>query len=272
MTAAVVLVVGSALLHLSWNAAVRRQSGRLRFLGGLQTSGGLVLLLASVPSGTLFSAAFWRAWPYLAATSVLHALYFYALGRAYRETPLAPTYNTARGVGILATGLLGWLVLHQALRPVAWAGLALIAGGVGLLSWRRGTTGPPVLVWTLVVGGAIALYTLVDGAAVRLVSPLPYAAVMFLGSAALLAPGALADRDPVPVRAAILAGVGSTASYGLMLFAYRLGPVAPLLALRQLAPSLAPLWGWWFLGERPSLRICLSTGAVVVGSLLMVWP
>jgi drug/metabolite transporter (DMT)-like permease len=150
--------------------------------------------------------------------------------------------------------------------------LGLIAGGVGLLSWRRGTTGAAGWVWTLVVGGAIALYTLVDGAAVRLVSPLPYAAVMFLGSAALLAPGALADRNPVPVRAAILAGVGSAASYGLMLFAYRLGPVAPLLALRQLAPSLAPLWGRWFLGERPSLRTWLSTGAVVVGSVLMVWP
>lgn len=270
--AAVALVVASALLHLSWNTAVRHQSGRLRFLGGLQASGGLFLLLASLPSGALVTAAFWRAWPYLLATSGLHALYFYGLGRAYREATLATTYNTARGVGILATGGLAALLLHQALAALAWAGLLLIGGGVLLLQWRRGAGEPTALAWSLLVGGVIALYTLVDGAAVRLVNPLPYAAVMFLGSAVLLAPGTLADRAPAPLGASLLAGLGSAGSYGLMLFAYRLGPVAPLLALRQLAPSLAPLWGWWFLRERPALRTWAGTLAVVAGSLFMVWP
>jgi drug/metabolite transporter (DMT)-like permease len=107
---------------------------------------------------------------------------------------------------------------------------------------------------------------------VRLVDPLAYAAVMFLGSALLLAPGWLADSTAVSLRASAMAGVGSAASYGLMLFAYRLGPVAPLLALRQLAPSLAPLWGWWFLGERPAPQTWAGTLAVVAGSLLVVWP
>lgn len=63
----------------------------------------------------------------------LVGLAFYCLSLAVRHMDLAVAYAMWGGFGILGTSLGGWIVLRQQLRPSAFAGMALLIGGMLLL-------------------------------------------------------------------------------------------------------------------------------------------
>ncbi|MEG2139859.1 MAG: SMR family transporter [Bilophila sp.] len=60
-------------------------------------------------------------------------LAFYTLSFAVREMDLAVAYAMWGGFGILGTSLGGWLLFGQRLKPCAWAGMALLVGGMAVL-------------------------------------------------------------------------------------------------------------------------------------------
>lgn len=266
---AVLLVLLSALLHLAWNARVRQASGDLRFVFRLTLAGGIGALVLA--NRQLLSSALWKLWPFLLATSVLHALYFAGLAAAYSRSDLASTYASARGFGILLTAVAAAWLIGETLSAGTWVGVVLISLGAGLFYLKRSQIlHKDTLGWTMMVGLMVAGYSLVDSQAMHRIAPLPYLAVMFLGSSFLLAPWAFRIKKATPIRSAWRSGLGSMGSYAFMLFAYQHGLVAPLLALRQIAPGLAPLWGWVVLGERPTWRTTLGSLAVVLGSVLAI--
>jgi len=266
---ALLLVLGSALLHVGWNAAVRSRTGHPRFVWLLTVGAGLVGCVVSGPS--LWSPALWRAWPYIAATVVLNGAYFVALGQAYARAELSWVYPVSRGLAVVVVAALGLVLLRQHLPPVAWLGLALlVAGLLGMRPVDRGAMG-----WSLLLGGLIAGYSLVDSQAVRGAPALPYAALEFVGSALALAPTALRAPAFAPGSVwwvALVAGGASYASYLLLLFAYRLAPVGPVLAVRQIAPSLAALVGALLLHERIGWRQAAATLIIVGGTVLLALP
>ena len=61
------------------------------------------------------------------------ALAFTLLAYAVRGMDLAVAYALWGGFGILGTGIGGWLLFGQRLRPIAWLGVLLLLGGMGLL-------------------------------------------------------------------------------------------------------------------------------------------
>ncbi|MDL2314106.1 ligand-binding protein SH3 [Desulfovibrio sp. OttesenSCG-928-C14] len=63
----------------------------------------------------------------------LVALAFTCLALAVRGLDLSVAYALWGGLGIIGTGLGGWLLLGQKLRPMAWLGLAMLLGGIVLL-------------------------------------------------------------------------------------------------------------------------------------------
>jgi drug/metabolite transporter (DMT)-like permease len=275
---ALALVTASALLHVLWNAAVRQAEGGRRFVWWLTCGAAVAGLLAAGP--TLTAPGLWRAWPWLALSVPLNALYFLALGRSYAAGELSWAYPLARGVAVALSAPLALLFFHQGMRPAAWWGLALVLGGLLLVqapapaSPRGGAAAPrrprvPDLLWPVCVGVLVTGYSLADSQAVRTAPPLAYAALEYLGSALLLAPtlrGAPAVRRPaIPLGA----GAVSLVSYACLLEAYRLAPVAAALAVRQLAPALAPLVGALALHERIGARRAWGTVALVLGAILI---
>ncbi len=60
-------------------------------------------------------------------------LAFTCLAYAVRGMDLAVAYALWGGFGILGTSVGGWALLGQKLRPAAWAGMAMLIGGMGLL-------------------------------------------------------------------------------------------------------------------------------------------
>ncbi len=263
---AVCLVMGSVILHVAWNASARRAWGQLRFMWGLTFSAGISGLILA--NRSMMAIDWAKAWPYLAITSAIHSLYFIFLGQSYKQSGLAWTYSTARGLGLLLTASGAYIVLHQDLNRLAWIGILIVAVGVVLMGWvaKLGALSPVVMVAAMISG-----YSLVDSHAMTLVAPIPYATVLFLGASVLMLPWVVCTPKGDVSWNATLAGVGSFGSYALMLFAYRLGPVGPLLALRQCAPALAAVWGWWRLKERGSWHIWGGVVLTLAGGIMAVW-
>src|SRR5262249_12530712 len=97
-TAALLLVLGAALMHAGWHALAKRGKDPLAFLCCAGCVGSLLFL-----PGTLFmlSAGLpWDALPFVVGTVLIHAVYFFALGRAYRLGDLSIVYPMARGTGV----------------------------------------------------------------------------------------------------------------------------------------------------------------------------
>src|ERR1043165_215204 len=114
--AALALVLAAAVVHSGWNALTKRAHDQFAFLCLAVGLGGVLFLpvtLWTLPPGGVPVPA----WPYVIATVVLHALYFYALGRSYRSGEFSLVYPVARGLGVALVPVLAVLVLDE--RPSA---------------------------------------------------------------------------------------------------------------------------------------------------------
>jgi len=251
------LVLLAALMHASWNALVKASSSK--FLDVVAIN----LVSATIAAATLpFLPAIDRAcWPWLAASVLLHQLYFAAVVGAYRFGDLSQAYPIMRGCAPMLVAVMGVLLLGEQLAATMWAGVALIVLGIiapALIAARgirlpgRGTT---VAAVNAVV---IACYTLVDGVGARasgnsagygmwlfLLIAVPMTAFAVVWRGRELA-GYLRERW-------MLAAPGGTllmGSYLIALWAMTQAPVAVVAALRETSVILAAIIGTVFLKER----------------------
>jgi drug/metabolite transporter (DMT)-like permease len=272
---ALALVLVAALLHATWNLAIKGVTAdRVTFIWLYVVT----TVVFWVPVAVIWVVASGEspAWVWLlgaAVTGVLHVAYQLVLQRGYAEGDLNLVYPLARGSGPLITFLVAVTVLGQ--RPGIVAGLGVLAIVTGVLMIAIGPTHDGVragVVFGLLTGAAIAAYTLWDNFSVNHleVPPVPY----FVLGTVLQLPwltGLLATRrSPVPIgevwRAtrgpALVVGLLSPLAYILVLRALQLAPVALVAPARESAIVVGALFGWLVLHEpRPARRL---VGAVVV--------
>src|SRR5262249_62143486 len=140
--AALALVLSAALIHAAWNALAKRAGHSLAFLW------------SSVPVATLIflplSAGFLRdgipgpAVPYVIATIVIHALYFYTLGRALGSGDFSLVYPVARGLGVGLVPVGALVLLRERVAPLgAPRGGLVVPGIVPANRAGRGLRRPP---------------------------------------------------------------------------------------------------------------------------------
>lgn len=272
-TLAAALMVASGSFHAVVNAIVK--AGRSTMAARAATDGTSAILL--LPA-TLLVPAPAGAWPYLAASAAIHGVYLVALVRAYERADFSAAYPVLRGVAPLITALvtLGWLGEHAT--PVQVAGIALLGGGmVGLAIGRH--LDPAALGWALLSGTCTACYTVVDAMGVRAApSPASYIVYDFaLMGTLVVALFALLSRGQVFAdmraqwRPSAIAGALSIVTYGAALYAFSLGPTAPLAALRETGMVTALLIGFLFLGERVTPRRAAAVCAILGGAALILW-
>ena len=278
--AALALVLGAALIHAVWNALAKQARAPLPFLWISLTLASLVLAGPAfwIAGGLGIPAA---AGPFLLATILIHALYFYALGRAYRAGDLSRVYPIARGLGVALVPVLAWGLLDEPLSALGATGIALVV--VGIVAIHRlpeaatapGARGGAGTGWALLTGLTIAGYSLVDKAGVARLNPVPYLTVLGLGSALLLAP--LVFRDPAALRhewtvnrrALLVASALNLTAYLLVLFAFRLSKVGYVVAARELSIVISAVIGSRWLGEG-RLGPRLVGGAIILGGVACV--
>lgn len=278
--AALLLVACAAGLHAGWNAMAKRGSDQIVFLW----CATLASTVFVTPFGlwSLAHEGFPRAaLPFVVATIVVHALYFYALGRAYASAAYSLVYPVARGLGVALVPLIALVVFDEHLSPVGTLGVALVVAGIATLHLLPGHAAdvPAVragrgLRWPIVVGLTIATYSLVDKAGVARMNPVPYIMLMeagcaLLGLPLLLTRGGAVRRELVGWRTIVLAGVMSTLAYTLVLFAFRMSKTGYVVAARELSIVLSAVIGSLWLREA-RLAPRLAGAAIVLAGVVCI--
>jgi drug/metabolite transporter (DMT)-like permease len=280
--AALALVLAAALLHACWNALTKRARDQFCFLWSAVSTGAVLFLPVAVwslpPGGVPVSA-----WPYVAASIALHALYFVALGRSYRSGEFSLVYPVARGLGVALVPVVAALLLAERPSALGALGIGLVVSGIVGLQWvgrpraprgRRPRLGPGTG-WAMLTGLTIAAYALVDKAGVSRLHPVPYIGLMFAGSLLLLLPLALGRTERLRRewkenwRAIALASAMTLTAYLLVLFAFRLSKAGYVVAAREVSIVVSVFIGWWWFGEpRPAAR--LAGAALVLAGVICV--
>lgn len=261
----------AAACHATWNAIVK---------GGTDTLLTTVLIAASAMlMGTavlpFLPAPAQASWPFIALSTALQIAYYLLLARTYRIADMSQTYPVMRGTAPLIVACIGFVFLHDFIKPAGWLGIAVICLGVLSMSLapaagRRASGIRPALCNALV----IASYTLVDGAGVRLSgAPVAYTLWIFLLTAIPLLGWALLSRPAQFCHYArqnwmlgVAGGAGTLLSYGVALWAMTQAPVAMVAALRETSILFGVLISAWVLKEQVGRRRLLAAAVIAAGA------
>ena len=97
-------VLGAAFLHALWNAMLKSAAGVPMLDTALIVAGTSVVCVVLMPFVPPPAAA---AWPFIAASMLIHFAYYVTLAGAYRRGDLSFAYPLMRGVAPLLVTLLG---------------------------------------------------------------------------------------------------------------------------------------------------------------------
>ena len=265
------LVLLAAAMHATWNAVVKVAGDRLLTMGIVTGVGGLVGL-ALIPFAPLPAPA---SWPYLALTTAIHIGYYVFLILAYRAGDLSQVYPIARGGSPLLLALVSWPLLGEALSARQFAGVGLVSLGIASLAFGKGDRRS--LLFAAATACTIAAYSATDAVGVRLSgSALGYIAWLFALDGAMMAAFTVWRRGARVVQALredwvrpTLGGLLSVAGYGIVVWCYADGPVAPISALRETSVVFAAVLGSVFLREGFGARRIAAAATVAAGIFVM---
>ena len=231
----------AAACHAGWNAAIKTGLDPLTSTVLITTGAGLVSL-ALLPFAGLPPAI---AWPWVIASVVIHLFYFIGLSEAYRTGDLGQVYPLARGTAPLMTAGVTTLLLGERIGLSGWGGIAILAAGVLLLSLRGGRLLEPpdrrAVLFALFTALTICLYSVVDGIGARTAgNPHAYTLAMFIGNALVMIVYFLIRRGPSAIPpmlktwpVGLVGGSLQLLSYGIVIWAMTLAPIALVAALRE---------------------------------------
>ena len=283
------LVLLGALIHAGWNIAAKKAGGDTRF-----TFFSCVIM--AVIWSPLCIWLGWnvvprwgvKEWLLIAASGLVHWLYFFCLLTGYRKSDLTVVYPLARGSGPLLSSGVAVVVFGEQLSGLGVTGVAgvvagvfLVAGGPALFKQahdpdKRARVQAGVF-WGLATGALIACYTVLDAYTVKVVamSPIlfdfwcnilrmPYAAVPVLRDI----PEAKRLWKLQWKYAAIVA-IFSPIAYVCVLYAVLIAPVSHVAPAREVSMLFAALIGGHMLGEGDRvLRIfgaaCIAAGVMAL--------
>jgi drug/metabolite transporter (DMT)-like permease len=267
------LILLSALVHVSWNLLLRRSARR-------QLASWLSVIVAAALT-LPFSLA--RVTPQLAlialAGAVLQAAYMLLLAYGYEHHDLSVLYPIARGAAPLFSSIWAALWLGDSISAGGIAAILLITGGTAYIGLHQHLAHHRLRLQALplIIAVVISGYTVIDAFGTRTSDAFTYYSVCMAWTALLMAPIVLrsqpdlsrADlRAELPRAAAI--GVLSFGAYLAVLFSYSQAPVSYVAATREISIVFAALIGWRWLKEpfgRPRL---LGAAAVSLGVAALV--
>ncbi len=253
----IALVLLAALLHASWNALLKVAADRLTTTGMMNLTGavaGVVMLFFVATPGT-------ASWFFILLSVAIHFGYYLFLLSSYRLGDLSQVYPLARGTAPLIVAFLSPWLIGERLGAVQLAGVMLLCLGILSLAFNRFRFSQlfdwkPVSL-ALANGCCIAAYTITDGLGVRHSgSPGGYIAWLFILDGISMTLIAAAARRQGFVNAVlaswkpgVLGGALAMTAYGIVIWCYSLGAIAPIAALRETSVVIAAAIGTLLLRE-----------------------
>jgi phosphonate utilization associated putative membrane protein len=276
----VLAVLFGAVLHAGWNTLVKSSGDKevdtalVHFLGALVALPPLLVVGLPPPV----------AWPFIAASLLIHVAYYITLAGAYKHGDLGMTYPIMRGSAPLLVALGSSFVLGESLSPLAWIGVLAVTAGVllvGLSQPGEALHHRRALGFALANACVIATYTFVDGTGVRATVAAGHLAVSYVMVLFVLDgfpyPALVYFRRDTAGRRAIfdyarrrwplaaLGGAASMGSYTIALWAMTRAPVASVSALRETSVLFASALGVWVLKERFGVQRAAGAGVIMAG-------
>ncbi|MBC3872528.1 DMT family transporter [Undibacterium flavidum] len=303
-TSAFLLVILAGLIHALWNIAAKKAGGDVRFAG----FSSLIMAAVWAPVGLyvgwdVVPAWGWLEWAFIAASGLLHVLYFITLLRGYRKADLTVVYPLARGSGPLISSAVAILFLGEHLTLIGGAGVLAVVGGVfliaggprllrslrqvkdassqasadgsdhhaGALRIRKG------IFYGLCTGLFIAAYTVLDGYTVKVLMLSPIL-VDYFGNfvrIGLLLPALLRDTAATlsswqkEWKYAFVVGAISPISYVLVLYAMQAAPLSHVAPAREVSMLFAALIGGHLLDEGDRVQRLLGALFIAAGVIAL---
>jgi drug/metabolite transporter (DMT)-like permease len=236
-----IAVLFAAACHAGWNALIKVGLDPLSTTTLISVGSGIVALAFAPFVGTPASAA----WPWLIASVVIHLVYFASLIESYRTGDLGQVYPIARGSAPLMTAAVTSIFVGEKLSALGWIGIAVLVGGVLLLSARGGRQLAEIdrraIGFALFTALTICAYSVVDGIGARLsANPNAYSVWLFVGIAIVMVPYALYrdGKDVIPEMQrfwlrGFAGGALQVLSYGIAIWAMTAAPIAIVATLRE---------------------------------------
>jgi drug/metabolite transporter (DMT)-like permease len=246
------MMLASGAVHAVVNAILKSGRDKMSSRALIDGFSGLIILPAvffvPLPTG---------AWGWLAASWAVHLVYLVCLIKAFERADISVAYPILRGVAPLLAAVAAVTLFAE---PIGWltaAGIGLVSVGVLVVGLGR-QVDRRAIGWAVATGTCIAVYTVIDAQGVRAApSAFSYIVWIFLllgfgiGLIFALWRGprfVLAAR--AEWKAGLAAGALSIVTYGLALWALRLGDTPRLAALRETSILFATLIAVFVLKER----------------------
>lgn len=277
LLSAFLLVICAAVLHALWNFTTKKVSGNLSVLYLALLFGCIILLPLSffLPPNLVAIRA---GYPYLLATGIIHAFYFFLLSKAYNHGNISTVYPIARGSGVIGTTVVAVYMLGDTISLFGITGVLCTAAGILFLGMRGGERVEYYrgVIFALLVGATIACYSIVDRTAVQLIQPVVYIFGLFVFTMVFLTPYMLVSkRDELREawktlkKYSLIIGGGAASAYLIILYVFRVAPVSYVVAVRELSVAVGALLGIWFLGEPLSIKKLIGIILVVLGLMMI---
>ncbi len=178
------------------------------------------------------------------------------------------------------TAAIATIFVGENLNAIGWTGIAALAVGVVLLSARGGRELAQIdrraVGFALLTALTICAYSVVDGIGARVsLNPVAYTFWMFVGNALVLLPYAL-WRDGIDVIPAVrslwlrglIGGALQLFSYGTVLWAMTLAPIAIVAALRETSVLFGAAIAVIVLKE-PLRAVRIGAACLIVSGLIL---
>jgi drug/metabolite transporter (DMT)-like permease len=270
-------VLLAAACHAGWNATIKRGLDPLATTVLISIGAAIVSALLLPVVGLPAMAA----WPWCAASVLIHLFYFAALIESYRAGDMGQVYPIARGSAPLMTATATTLFIGERLGVLGWCGISLLVAGVVLLSLRGGRDLAKLdrraVGFALFTAVTVCAYSVVDGVGARLAgSANAYSALLFAGIGPVMASYALARRgqEVLPAMArhwgiGLAGGALQLGSYGIAIWAMTVAPIAIVAALRETSVLFGAAIAVVFLKEplRPSR---VGAALMIVAGLTLI--
>lgn len=290
------LLLAAALMHASWNALLKSDTGdRLATFGVIMLTGSLM----SLPLAAFLPFPPQQAWLWLLASVIVHNFYYFFLLKAYATGDLSHTYPIARGLGPLLVAIFSGRLLGEYLRIQDGVGVALVSLGIlTLAAPQRLADGEPLshalrgrhrlaTIYAALTGVTIAGYLFSDGLGVRAAGPtfehkLSYIVWLnicegpwMIVAALYLRPLSVATflrKGPRGWWRGVVGGAIATIGYAIAIWALAAGPIAHVAAVRESSVLFGAVMGALLLGEPFGSRRIVAAAVIVAGLILMNGP
>lgn len=272
IASAALLMLASGAAHALVNAILKSGGDKMSSRALIDGSSALLVLplafIVPFPHGAV-------GW--LLASFAIHLVYLIAVIRAFEGADMSAVYPVMRGTAPVIAALVSVLWLRDPISLPVIVGIAMVTTGTALSAWWNAPD-RKALGWALLTGATIAAYTVIDAKGVRSSpSAISYIVWVFLllgfGIGTLFAlwrgPRFLAEARS-QWKPGLAAGALSIVTYGLALWAYRLGDVPRLAALRETSILFGVGIAVLVLKENVGRARLIGAGLIAVGAAMLI--